>query len=191
VALRRLLPAALLGGLASALIAVAWLGGVPAAMFMTAAPWLKLAYAAALAVSAGWLTLRLARPVARLTAPLRAVVAVLTVMALLGALAWATTPAPLRQAALTGDSWRACPLTVALLAAPALAGLLWALRGLAPTRPGAAGAAAGLLAGALAAAGYALACTEDSTLFIALWYTAGIAISGLVGALLGPRVLRW
>ena len=191
LALRRLLPVALLGGLASAVIAVAWLGGVPAAMFMTAAPWLKLGYAAALAASAGWLTARLSRPVARLAAPLRALVLVLTLMAWWAALAWAATPAPLRQAALTGDSWPACPLTVALLAVPALAGLLWALRGLAPSRPSAAGAAAGLLAGALAAAGYALACTEDSTVFIALWYTAGIAISGLVGALLGPRVLRW
>ena len=90
-----------------------------------------------------------------------------------------------------GQSWQACPLVVAALAAPVLAGLLWALRGLAPTRPRAAGAAAGLLAGALGAAGYALACTEDSTTFIAVWYSAGIAITGGLGAALGPRVLRW
>lgn len=189
--LRRLAPVAALGALASGLIAVAWLGCVPADMFLTAAPWIKLAYAAALAASAGWLTARLARPVARLGAPLRAVVAVAAVMALTGALAWAATPAALRPAALMGHSWQACPLYVPALAAPVLAGLLWALRGLAPTRPGAAGAAAGLLAGALGAAGYALVCTEDSTAFIALWYSAGIALTGVLGAALGPRVLRW
>ena len=61
--LRRLAPVAVLGALGSAAIAVAWLGGVPAEMFLTAAPWIKLAYAAALAAPAGWLTARLARPV--------------------------------------------------------------------------------------------------------------------------------
>lgn len=191
LALRRLAPVAVLGALASAGIAVAWLGFVPAEMFLTAAPWLKLTYAAALAASAAWLTARLSRPVARLAAPLRTVVGVAVVMGLLGALAWAATPAPLRPAALMGHSWQACPLYVPVLAAPVLAGLLWALRGLAPTRPRAAGAAAGLLAGALGAAGYALACTEDSIAFIALWYSAGIAITSGLGAMLGPRVLRW
>lgn len=191
LALRRLAPVALLGALASAVIAVAWLGCVPAEMFLTAAPWIKLTYAAALATSAGWLTARLARPVARLAAPLRAVAGVAALMGLLGAMAWAATPTPLRPAALMGHSWQACPLYVPALAAPVLAGLLWALRGLAPTRPGAAGAAAGVLAGALGAAGYALVCTEESTAFIALWYSAGIAITGALGAVLGPRVLRW
>ena len=189
--LRRLAPVVAIGALVSALIAVAWLGCVPAEMFKTNAPWLKLAYAAALAASAGWLTARLSRPVARLAPPLRAVVAVAVVMGLLGALAWAATPAPLRPAAVMGHSWQACPLYVLALAAPVLAGLLWTLRGLAPTRPRAAGGAAGLLAGALGAAGYALVCSEDSATFIALWYSAGIALTGLLGAALGPRVLRW
>lgn len=189
--LRRLAPVAVLGALASAAIAVAWLGCVPAEMFLTAAPWIKLAYAAALAAAAGWLTARLARPVARLAGPLRAVVGVAVVMGLLGALAWVATPAPLRPAALMGHSWQTCPLYVPALAAPVLAGLLWALRGLAPTRPRAAGAAAGLLAGALGAAAYALVCNEDSTAFIALWYSAGIAVTGVLGAMLGQRVLRW
>ena len=79
---------------------------------------------------------------------------------------------------------------VARLAAPVLAGLLWAWRGLAPTRSRAAGAAAGLLAGALGAPGYTLACTEDCTASIAVWYGAGIAVTGGLGAALGPRVLR-
>jgi hypothetical protein len=68
---------------------------------------------------------------------------------------------------------------------------LWALRGLAPTRPRAAGLAAGLLAGAIGAFAYALACHEVSVAFVALWYSLGIALSGALGALLGPRLLRW
>ena len=39
--------------------------------------------------------------------------------------------------------------------------------------------------------GYALACTEASPAFVAVWYTLGIIVTGAVGALLGPRVLRW
>ncbi|MFO1333443.1 MAG: NrsF family protein, partial [Rubrivivax sp.] len=55
----------------------------------------------------------------------------------------------------------------------------------------AAGFAAGLLAGAIGALAYALACTEMAMSFVAAWYTLGILMVGALGALLGPRVLRW
>jgi hypothetical protein len=80
---------------------------------------------------------------------------------------------------------------VLALSLPALAAALWALRDLAPTRPRAAGAAAGLLAGSIGAIGYALHCPEAAIAFVAAWYTAGIALTGALGAALGPRVLRW
>jgi hypothetical protein len=83
------------------------------------------------------------------------------------------------------------PVERAGAVAAALAAALWALRGLAPTRPRAAGGAAGLLAGAVGAAGYSLACPEASPGFVAAWYTLGIALTGGLGALLGPRLLRW
>jgi hypothetical protein len=47
------------------------------------------------------------------------------------------------------------------------------------------------MAGALGALGYALSCEESSPAFVAVWYTAGVALVGLLGAALGPRVLRW
>jgi hypothetical protein len=191
VAARRLGPVALAGALASLLLALAVLGPVPAAMFHTPAPWIKLVYAGLLAAAAGWLTARLARPVARLAGPERALLAVLLAMGLLGGLAWWATPADARSAALMGHSWRTCPFNVLGLSLPALAGGLWAVRGLAPTRPRAAGFAAGLLAGAVGAFGYAFACVEASPAFIAAWYTLGIVLTGVLGALLGPRVLRW
>lgn len=78
-----------------------------------------------------------------------------------------------------------------MLSAPALAAVLWAMRGLAPTRPRTAGFAAGLLAGSLGALGYALYCPELSPLFVLVWYTLGILIPAGLGALLGPLLLRW
>lgn len=191
VAARRLLPACAAGLLASACLALALIGPIPAAMLATPAPWIKLAYAAALALSAGWLTARLSRPVARVASPVRALVMVFVAMAALGTWALLETPAPARRAALMGASWQVCPLGVLMLSLPALAAALWAARGLAPTRPVAAGCAAGLLAGALGAFGYSLACPEASASFVAVWYSMGMALTGLLGAALGPRVLRW
>ncbi len=191
VAARRLVPAALLGLLLSGALALALIGPVPAAMYATPAPWIKLAYAAALAAGAGWLTARLARPVARLALPRRAVLAAVGAMALLGVASLLALPPGQRLTALLGHSWLSCPWNVLALSLPALAAALWAVRGLAPTRLRAAGFAAGLLAGAVGAAGYALSCQEASPAFIAVWYSLGIGATGLLGALLGPRVLRW
>jgi hypothetical protein len=121
----------------------------------------------------------------------RGVLAVLIAMFLVGGAAWFATPAPARMAALLGSSWVSCPWKVLGLSLPALAACLWALRGLAPTRPRAAGFAAGLLAGALGAVGYSVACPEVSAAFVALWYSVGIALSAALGALLGVKALRW
>ena len=55
----------------------------------------------------------------------------------------------------------------------------------------AATAIARLFAGALGAAGYALACTETSPGFVAAWYSLGIGLTAALGAIVGPRVLRW
>jgi hypothetical protein len=191
VAARRLAPAAAGGLAASAVLALGLIGPIPAHLYGTPAPWMKFAYAASLALAAAWLTARLARPLAHLTVPRCAVACVLVVMGLCGALALWTAEPGARAAELLGLSWWACPWGVLALSLPALAALLWALRGLAPTRPAAAGFAAGLLAGALGALGYTLSCPEASPAFVALWYTAGIGLAGCVGALLGPRVLRW
>jgi hypothetical protein len=112
-------------------------------------------------------------------------------MAALGVAMLLATPSGERVAAVLGESWSRCPWRVFALSLPALAGALWAVRGLAPTRLRAAGAAAGLLAGAVGAFGYALSCPETSPAFVALWYPLGMAVTAALGALLGPRVLRW
>lgn len=184
-------PAMLGGALVAALLSICLLGLVPTHMTTTPALWVKLAYAGLLVASAGWLTARLSLPLSHVEPPRLAIVGVVAVMALLG-LATLLAAAPSeRAAALFGRTWWRCPLIVAGVALPALAALLWTVRGLAPTRLRGAGFAAGLLAGALGAIGYALHCPEESLAFVAVWYTLGILASGAIGALLGPRMLNW
>ncbi len=191
VAARRLVPAAALGFALSALLALSVFHMIPAHLFLTYVPWTKLVYCGALVVAAGWLTARLSRPAASTSQAQAANVAVVSVMAVVGALWLWFTPAEQRMVEVRGHSWLLCPWLIIALSLPALAATLWAVRGLAPTRLRRAGFAAGLLAGAAGACGYALVCTESSPTFVALWYTLGIALTGAIGAALGPRVLRW
>lgn len=188
---RRLGVALSLGLLAGVAIAFGWLGFIPAATYSYPAPWFKLAYAGAMAGAGVWLTSRLARPGARTEAASAAAGVVVLAAAMVGLVAWQATPVELRLKGFLGHSWWECPWFVLALSLPALAALLWAMRGLAPTRPRAAGFAAGLLAGAIGAGAYALACTELAMSFVAVWYTLGILMVGVLGALLGPKVLRW
>ena len=92
---------------------------------------------------------------------------------------------------LMGGSAAVCPWWIMAFSVPPLAGLVWALRGLAPTRPGLTGALAGLAAGGAGAAAYALHCPEPTAPFLAVWYTLGVAGAGALGWIAGPRALRW
>ncbi len=188
---RRLVPMMVLGMIASSLLALLVIGPLPSVMFLTPAPWIKLVYALLLAGAASVLTARLARPIARLQAPRAAVVAVIAAMALLGAVALGLTPEEDRISAVLGQTWLMCPWLLMGFSLPSLAGVFWAVRGLAPTQPKKAGFACGLLAGAIGAAGYSLACPESSTTFVAVWYTLGIGLTALLGRALAPRWLRW
>lgn len=188
---RRLGLAAAMGAIASAALAIGIVGLVPAPQFATLAPWTKLAYCGALAVAAGALTARLSRPGADARRARAVLGAVLLVMLALGAGSLTLTPEGTRLEAVLGQSWWLCPWRVLALSIPALAMVIWAMRGLAPTRPGCAGFSAGLLAGALGACGYALTCPEPSPAFVVVWYTLGISLTGLAGALLGKHWFRW
>lgn len=190
-ALPRLALALVLGLAMSASLAVALIGPVPAVVRAEGAWWVKLGYAAALAAALLWVVARFGRPVPRASRAMGLAATVVLAMAAWGLAESLGSGSGQRLARWLGHSALACPLTVLLLAMPALAAVLWALRGLAPTRPRAAGAAAGLLAGAVGATGYALACNELSYSFVATWYTLGIALAGALGAWAGPRWLRW
>jgi hypothetical protein len=84
-----------------------------------------------------------------------------------------------------------CLLCIIGFAVIPLLALMHVLREGAPTQASLCGALAGVVAGAAGAAAYSVACVSDSVLFIAVWYVAGIAFCAALGALLGPRVLRW
>lgn len=191
VAARRFIPAILLGLAMSSAMALWLIGPLPSAMFLTPAPWIKLAYAASLAAAASVLTVRLSRPVARLKRPRSAAWGVVLAMSVVGAAAFALAPAGERLNMVLGQTWLICPGLLMLFSLPTLAALLWAVRGLAPSRLRQAGFAAGVLAGATGAAGYALVCPESSATFVAIWYTVGIGLTALLGGALGPRLLRW
>jgi hypothetical protein len=90
-----------------------------------------------------------------------------------------------------GWSSDVCATNILLVAAPTLLAVFWALRQLAPTRLGLAGAGAGLFAGAVGATIYAFHCTEATAPFIAVWYTLGIALTAIIGSILGRFLLRW
>lgn len=191
LAARRLSPAAVFGLVLSATLAVAVFGLVPEGVLASPSPWMKMAYAGALALTAAGLAARLSKPAAPLGRLPHALAAVLLAMGAAAAVALATAPEGHRLPLVFGPSWWSCPGSVLLLSLPALAAALWALQGLAPTRPRAAGFAAGVFAGSLGAFGYALSCPEPSVAFVAVWYSLGIEATGLLGAALGPRVLRW
>lgn len=188
---RRLCPSIVVGLVASCALVLLTIGPLPAATFGTPAPWIKLAYAISLGLAAALLTSRLARPIARLSSQIIAVAAVFLVMAGVAGLGLLQIPPGLRTATVLGQTWWMCPWLLLGFSLPTLAATFWAVRGLAPTRLRAAGFACGLLAGAVGAAAYSLACPESSAAFVAIWYSLGIAMTALLGAALGPRFLRW
>lgn len=154
--------------------------------------WMKCAYTMSLAAGAIGATAALARPE---SADLRWFSAVLlapcAALAIVAMVQMAATPVAAWPTMWLGASWKACPWLILGLSIPIFLGLLWSFRRLAPTRLRAAGAAAGFSAGAWAAALYCLHCPEVSALFVLTWYTLGIGLAAGLGALVGPRVLRW
>ncbi|MEN9313944.1 MAG: hypothetical protein RIS35_337 [Pseudomonadota bacterium] len=180
-----------MGIVTSGALASLTIGTLPRAMFLTPAPWIKLVYALSLTAAAAFLTARLARPPARLKAPVATIFFIVLVMLFTGVVSLGRAPVDARLTVLLGQTWWMCPWLLAGFSLPALGGTLWAVRGLAPTRPERAGLAFGLLAGCFGAAGDALACPESSPTFVAVWYTVGIGLTTALGRALGPTVLRW
>lgn len=153
--------------------------------------WVKFAFVAALALAGWWTVARLSRPGAALGRPAIALAMPVLAMAMLAMSALVLAQADQRQALLLGSSWSACPWLITVLSLPAFVLTLWAVKGLAPTQLRLAGAGAGMLAGAIGALVYLLYCPELAPPFLLVWYTLGMLMPAAVGALLGPRILRW
>jgi hypothetical protein len=144
-----------------------------------------------LAVTSARFVWQLARPAANartagmalLTAPLLLCGAVLYEL-------WAIPSAGWLSRAI-GSNSVACVASITLLSVAPLIAAFVALRRGAPLNPGLAGAAAGLLASALAATLYAMHCPDDSPLFGAIWYTIATVLVAAGGGAAGRRFLRW
>lgn len=153
--------------------------------------WVKLAYGCALAGLAAWAIERISRPAGRAAGRAAWIALPLLVMFGVAAVKLAVAAPELRHGLLMGASASLCPWRILATASPLYVALIWVMRGLAPTRLRMAGALAGLAAGGGGAAAYALHCPETSAAFVAVWYSAGIASMVIVGAVSGPRLLRW
>jgi hypothetical protein len=153
--------------------------------------WIKILLPAAIGASGFLAVQRLARPGVRVRGAWLGIVLPIVVLWAAGAMVWLGAPAQDRDALLWGSTWRTCVFNIALIALPVFVAAIVALRGLAPTRPALAGAAAGVLAGGAGAAVYALHCPELGVPFLAVWYVLGMALPVAVGAVLGRTLLRW
>jgi hypothetical protein len=181
------------GGLVAMILVTAALGIRPDLGFAMQgfSFWMKWTYTASLGVAALYAITRLARPIPVALRGLWLLAVPALVLAGIGLGELARTPSSEWLAIWLGTSWMHCSWRVLSLAAPVFAGLLWSFKRFAPTHLSAAGAVAGLAAGAWAAAVYCLHCPEVSAIFVLTWYSLGIALAAGIGALLGPRLLRW
>jgi hypothetical protein len=150
---------------------------------------LKLVLTGAATIFMAWEFARLMRPqasprlwpLALLAAAIAIAVAV--ELTLVPAEAWAATA--------KGRNWFACLKTIPFLSAIPLIAAIWAMREGAPARPALAGAVAGGVAAALGGFLYATHCTDDSPLFVAIWYPLAAAFVVAAGAIAGRLALRW
>jgi hypothetical protein len=193
-AIRRRIAAGLIaGGIVSAVF-IAFSIGLRPDLWLAmqgAAFWMKWGYTLSLSAAAMAMTVQLARPDSDRVRGLWLTAVPVILLAGIGLIELALTPRADWLAMWLGHSWQACPLIVFTLSIPIFGGLLWSFRSLAPTRLRAAGAAAGLLAGAFSATIYCIHCPEVSAVFVLTWYSLGILLTTLLGTLLGPRLLRW
>jgi hypothetical protein len=153
--------------------------------------WVKVVFTCTLTIASIDLALRLSRPGARFGRVAIALTAPVLMMWLLAALTLARTQPERWPDMYFGRTWASCPLLIAMLSVPMFIAVSWAMKGLARTRLRLAGAAAGLLAGTAGALVYCLHCPELAPAFVATWYLLGMLIPTSIGALLGPRLLRW
>jgi hypothetical protein len=190
---KRLSTAVLAGGLAALLVIVALYGvrSDLAEVARTPLFWAKVALPGSLALIGLWLTSRLATPGAKDNVLWMLLGLPLILVWLGAAISLAGAPLETRADLIFGRTWRTCALSITLLSIPGLIAVFWALRGLAPTRLRQAGAAGGMLAGATATTIYCLHCPEMGVPFWGVWYVLGMLVPTLLGALLGPRMLRW
>ncbi|PSH54458.1 hypothetical protein CU102_28680 [Phyllobacterium brassicacearum] len=191
--IRRVVTGLGLSLIASALLMWWWLGMRPdlAEASTTMMFWSKFTYTLILAAAGAWAVKRIAHPLGSIRVNIGLIAATIVVMIILALVQLALTPPEEYMAMLKGHTIRVCTFNIVVLSLPLLIGAFWVLRGLAPTRLTVAGAAAGLAAGSIASFVYSFHCDESAMPFVAIWYTLGVLVAGLIGAITGRYILRW
>ena len=134
---------------------------------------------------------RLSRPEGRDGLRLRALLVVAAVaLAMVVWTLWITPPDGW-AAGVRGSTILPCLMSIPALGLMPMGAALLVLRRGATTLPRLAGALAGLGSGGAATVVYAMHCTEDNPLFFVTWYGLGLLSLTALGAIIGPRVLRW
>ena len=130
--------AALAVGSLGALVVVATYLGVNndlAALARLPMFWVRAAFAASVAGTALVALARLARPGVALGRASVAMVAPVLAMWALAAVVLLLAEPMMRAMLVLGSTWKTCPLNITIVSIPVLVAVLWAIRGLAPTRP--------------------------------------------------------
>jgi hypothetical protein len=185
---------AIIGGLAVSLALFSLTLGVRPDILSALSTWrfdLKLGVNLVLMIAAAWVALRLSSPT---TMPLSAmrpllVPALLLLVAVVYELV--TIPASAWPSRAMGVNGVMCLANIISLSVLPLTATIYALRQGAPTSPAMMGAVGGLLAGSLGAAIFAMHCTSDSPLFVAIWYALAICLMSMFGLVVGRHALRW
>ena len=180
-----------IGFATSLLLAAGFVGFLPMEGLLVHATLIKVVYGLALISVLTHLTARACRPAAPTRGPWISTFFVILLMMGIGLVFFMQTPAPQRVQALLGQTWLVGPWIVMGISLPALIVLQIRVRRLAPVNLRLVGFELGLLAGALGALAYSFVCPEQSLTFVALWYTAGIMLTGFVGMAIGSKALRW
>ncbi|AGS25730.1 NrsF family protein [Rhizobium etli] len=153
--------------------------------------WIKSAYNALIAAAAFAAVFRLSRPDGSKGRFFGLLALIFAAMAAVAVIQLLMAPSESYRLLIMGSSALHCPPLIAGFAIPVYAGTVWALRRAAPVDLRLTGFVAGIAAGGAGAWVYSWFCTENGMPFVLIWYTLGILLIGAVGAMTGPRLLRW
>jgi hypothetical protein len=185
---------AIIGGLAISAALFSVMLGLRPDILSALSTWrfdLKLSVNLVLVIAATWVALRLSSPT---TTPLSATRALLVpALLLLVAVVYelVTVPASAWPSRAMGVNGAMCLASIISLSVLPLTATIYTLRRGAPTSPAMMGAVGGLLGGGMGATVFAMHCTNDSPLFVAIWYALAIGLMSMFGLVVGKHVLRW
>jgi len=153
--------------------------------------WIKWAFTLSLACAGILTARRLGNPDGQVGLAWLGLWLPFAVVAMMGIGELRSAPGSQRLNLVLGHTASMCSISILMLSVPVFAACMVAFRRLAPVRLRLTGAVVGILSAAVAATAYAFTCPETSAAFMFAWYGIGMAASGLIGALVGPRFLRW